>query len=338
MTRARTAAIAVAGGGVLAAAAAHVWSRHIEIDRFTVREHELRILRPGARPVRILHISDAHLVPDQQRKLSFLRHLETLKPHLVIDTGDNIASAASIPVLADAIDPLLRRPGAFVMGSNDMYAPHPKNPLRYFLSDPRPQGFTGPDREPDLPVGALRSALSAHGWVDLTNTRGSLALTGLQVDLVGVDDPHLERDEFPARAASTREGVASGGAASGEVAADEVSPSGTATDEVATEGAAPGSLRIGVAHAPYQRVLDAFVEDGVDLIFAGHTHGGQLRVPGFGALVTNCDLPRRQARGLSTWRGVPLNVSGGLGASPYSNFRFANPPEATLLTLRSRLP
>ena len=96
-------------------------------------------------------------------------------------------------------------------------------------------------------------------------------------------------------------------------------------------------LRLGVAHAPYRRVLDSFVEDGSDLILAGHTHGGQLRIPGFGALVTNCDLPRAQARGLSTWRGVPLNVSAGMGASPYSNYRFATPPEASLITLRAPL-
>jgi predicted MPP superfamily phosphohydrolase len=81
--------------------------------------------------------------------------------------------------------------------------------------------------------------------------------------------------------------------------------------------------------------------DGADMIIAGHTHGGQLRVPGYGALVTNCDLPRRMARGLhrypsadaqagpSTW----LEVSAGLGQSPYAPIRFACRPEAILLTL-----
>lgn len=316
--RGTTVAAAIGAAGVAAATGAHIWARHVEIHRFTLREAELRILPPGSRAIRILHISDIHLMPGQERKKAFLRHLAALHPHLVIDTGDNIASAASIPVLADAIDPLLRRPGAFVMGSNDMFAPHRKNPLRYFLRDPRPEGYTERDREPDLPVGSLRDALTAHGWRDLTNTRASLRLTGLQVDLVGVDDPHLERDVFPGPEAGT-------GAAGDGAAADG------ATGDVP-------HLRIGVAHAPYQRVLDAFVDDGAQLIFAGHTHGGQLRVPGFGALVTNCDLPRSQARGLSAWRGVPLNVSGGLGASPHSNVRFANPPEATLLTLRPQRP
>ena len=94
-------------------------------------------------------------------------------------------------------------------------------------------------------------------------------------------------------------------------------------------------LRLGVAHAPYRRVLDALAADGADLLLAGHTHGGQLRLPGIGAIVTNCDIPRRQARGLSSWQGVPLNVSAGMGASPYANYRLFTPPEATLLTLRA---
>lgn len=298
-------AVAGALGGVAAGAAigAHVWARHIEIHRYTLREVELGILPPGSRRIRLLHISDIHLMPDQHRKLAFLRHLATLRPHLVIDTGDNIASAASIPVLAQAIEPLLRRPGAFVMGSNDMFAPSPKNPLRYFLPDPRPEGFTQQEGV-ELPTEQLAQRLSAFGWKDLTNRRDRIDLGGLEVQLVGVDDPHLERDEVPA-------------------AKEQPVPSHGRV------------LRLGVAHAPYRRVLDAFVEDGSDLILAGHTHGGQLRVPGFGALVTNCDLPRHQARGLSTWRGVPLNVSAGMGASPYSNYRFATPPEASLITLRA---
>lgn len=302
------AALGTAGAAAATAAAAHVWARHVEIHRYTVREQELRILPPGARTIRLLHISDVHLVPDQSRKLDFLRHLATYRPHLVIDTGDNIASAAAVPVLAEAIEPLLRRPGAFVMGSNDMFAPVRKNPLRYFLPDARPAGLTE-RTDGDLPTQELARRLGEFGWKDLTNTRATIEVGGLEVRLAGVDDPHLERDRFP--------------------------------DPAPAEPTAPehgNVLRLGVAHAPYRRVLDAFVADGAELVLAGHTHGGQLRLPGYGALVTNCDIPREQARGLSTWKGVPLTVSAGMGASPYSNYRLFTPPEATLLTLRARRP
>ena len=111
---------------------------------------------------------------------------------------------------------------------------------------------------------------------------------------------------------------------------------------------------MGLVHAPYQRVLDAMVADGASVVLAGHTHGGQLAVPGWGALVTNCDLDTRRAKGVSRWwpgagrnghEGVPrprrrrprdaawLHVSAGLGTSPYAPVRFACRPEATLLTL-----
>ena len=308
MRPALAAAGALGGLGLGLAGAAHVWARHVEIHRYTLREAELRILPPGARTRRVLHISDIHLLPEQHRKLAFLEHLESLRPHLVIDTGDNIASAAAVPALAEAIEPLLRRPGAFVMGSNDMFAPMPKNPARYLLPDPRPAGLTEP-REPTLPTAELAARLSEHGWKDLTNARATIELGGLEVRLAGVDDPHLERDRMPA--------------------APSPAPRTPEHGNV---------LQVGVAHAPYRRVLDTFVADGAELILAGHTHGGQLRLPRIGALVTNCDLPRQQARGLSDWQGVPMNVSAGMGASPYSNYRLLTPPEATLLTLRARRP
>ena len=95
-----------------------------------------------------------------------------------------------------------------------------------------------------------------------------------------------------------------------------------------TSASAPWSrecLRLGVTHAPYLRVLDAMADDQLDLVFAGHTHGGQLCLPGVGALVTNCDLPRSQARGLHRRGDMWLHVSAGLGTSPTAPVRFACP-------------
>lgn len=306
------AGIALGAAGFAAAAGAHVWARHVEIHQYRVRHVAVPALPAAAAPVRLLHISDIHLMPDDHRKLAFLRSLSELEPDVVVDTGDNISDARSIAPLGEAIAPLLATPGAFVLGSNDMYAPKPKNPLRYFLKDPRPASLLSSPPPMSLPTPTLVSLLGSQGWEDLTNTTASTDLPGVRIEWSGVDDPHLERDDAP----ESFTGAAGDGARR-------------------TEDGRP-ILRVGVAHAPYRRVLDSFADLGSDLILAGHTHGGQLRVPGFGALVTNCDLPRRQAKGLSAWRGVPLHVSGGMGASPYTNYRFANPPEATLLTLVPR--
>ena len=105
-----------------------------------------------------------------------------------------------------------------------------------------------------------------------------------------------------------------------------------------------------MTHAPYQRVLDSFVGDGAGLVLAGHTHGGQVCVPGYGALTTNCDIDRRRVKGASRWwvgageqLEVPepddaawLHVSAGLGHNKYTPVRFACRPEATLITLTAK--
>ena len=75
------------------------------------------------------------------------------------------------------------------------------------------------------------------------------------------------------------------------------------------------TVTVGVAHAPYQRVLNSFVNHGAQLMLAGHTHGGQVCVPGFGALVTNCDIPREQVEGPQRLAaraalGVPQRLGG----------------------------
>jgi predicted MPP superfamily phosphohydrolase len=92
-------------------------------------------------------------------------------------------------------------------------------------------------------------------------------------------------------------------------------------------------------HSPEPRLLDQFAADGYDLLLAGHTHGGQLCLPGYGTLVTNCGIDRKRARGLhrhpvdgQAW----LHVSAGLGTSPWAPARFACRPEASLLTLVPR--
>lgn len=272
------------------------------------------MLAPGAPSIRVLHVSDIHLVPRQRDKIAFLRDLATTRPDLVIDTGDNLAHRDSLDPLLDALEPLLGAPGAFVLGSNDYYAPQPKSWSRYLRRDPRTADrITPAERDATasnlLPSGDLASRLRKAGWRDLTNRRDRLAVLGTDLDLVGVDDPHLDRDAYPA-------------------------PSPLR----------PGALRVGVTHAPYQRVLHEMHDDGARLVLAGHTHGGQLALPWFGALVTNCDLDRRRAKGLHGWPGprpdapggedsLWLHVSAGLGTSPYAPVRFACRPEATLLEL-----
>jgi predicted MPP superfamily phosphohydrolase len=230
--------------------------------------------------------------------------LAGLEPDLVVNTGDNLSHAQAVDPLLAALRPLLEFPGVFVPGSNDYFAPSLKNPASYLL---------GPSNIKPKPVPLdwprLRSGFGMGGWVDLTNRHQSLVLNGMRFDFSGVDDPHLNRERYAGW------------------------PRGTINQD------SNDHLKVAVIHAPYQRVLDHFTENGADLLLAGHTHGGQLCIPGYGALVSNCDLPTWRAKGLNDWqnngRTTPVNVSGGIGTSRFAPVRIACKPEAVLLTLTS---
>ena len=271
----------------------------IEPRNWTLRRATIPVLPAGTHPLRVLHLSDLHMTPQQHSKQRWVAGLADLEPDLVVNTGDNLAHPRAVPAVLRALQPLLKRPGVFVFGSNDYFAPQPKNPLRYLAGSRRRRSHG--DR---LPWRDLRAAFIEHGWTDLTHARREVAVGSRTLITAGVDDPHLGLDRY-------------------------------AHITGRTDPAA--GLRLGLTHSPEPRVLDAFAADGYDLVLAGHTHGGQLRLPGYGALVTNCGLDRSRARGVSRWgTHTWLHVSAGLGASPYAPVRFACPPEATLLTLVPR--
>lgn len=276
---------------LLAGAACVLYGVLVERTWYRLRRHRLDILPAGGpRSLTILHLSDLHVLRRDDRKLRFLAGLP--RADVTVVTGDFLGEPEAVERAVEAVEPTRGRLASwFVLGSNDYFAPRPLNYLAYFRRDRRRRASIR--GRPD----DLRAQLVQRGWQDLTNVREPVALDGLAVELLGLDDAHIRLHDL------------------------RVAPR-----------ALPDRFGIAVMHSPDSAPETAAL--GYDLMVAGHTHGGQVCLPLVGALVTNCTMPRRLVDGLVRMGPAVLHTSRGVGTSKYAPFRFWCRPEATILELR----
>jgi len=266
----------------------------VERRWYRLVRYRLDIL-PGGGPERltVLHLSDLHFVRRDPKKAAFLASLPPADVTVV--TGDFLAEPEGVETAVAAVRPARGRLASwFVLGSNDLYVPLPLNYLSYFRKERRRRGVRrGRANE-------LVAQLEGDGWVHLENVRLGVCLDGLDVELLGLDDPHISRQDL------------------------RVAPRERSRD-----------FGFAVAHSPDPAPELAL---GYDFMLSGHTHGGQVRLPIVGALVTNSDMPRRLVSGLARMGRMHMHISPGLGTSKYAPFRFLCRPEATVLELRRATP
>ncbi|MCU9519609.1 metallophosphoesterase [Corynebacterium sp. ES2794-CONJ1] len=286
--------------GAIAGTAA-LWWGYKECERFELEEVEVPLLSPGTLRSReafsILHISDIHMVPGQKKKQEWIADLARLKPDLVVNTGDNLSDLHAIPSLLAAIQPLFAFPGLFVFGSNDYFGPKPVNPFLYLVGRKRKVSRV------ELPWKDMRAVFLEHGWRDATHQRHEFKVSGLKVAATGVDDPHHDLDDY------------------GSIAG---APNPQA------------DMSLALVHCPEPRVLARFAADGYQLSLSGHTHGGQICLPGSMSLVTNCGIDRARAKGLHQFKHMAMYVSKGLGTSKFAPIRLFCRPSATLLKITEK--
>lgn len=300
--------VALTGTGV--GAACFAYGSLIERRWYTTRSDAIQALNwqeirpthtegmPSA--LKIMLFSDLHFRPGQEHRLDYvICAADRTQPDLIVSAGDNLEHPDGIePVIATHRVIAEAAPSAkliVALGAHDRYGPARRlNPFRYFFDKATVHKAEGERFDTDRLIVGLCDA----GWQVPVNGQGTVETILGRIHYSVVDDPHIGLEDLNA--------------------VSEPSPGNAA-------------LSIGITHAPYKRVLNHFVNNGVDLLLAGHTHGGQVRVPFYGALVSNCDLPPAQARGLSDYRGVPLLVTAGLGHSTYAPFRFACRPEVRIL-------
>lgn len=147
--------------------------------------------------------------------------------------------------------------------------------------------------------GVLKGALRAAGVVILDNTNAVIPWGDAQVVIIGVNDFYAQKHDIPK----------------------------------AFEGAPATGLRILLTHSP--ELITVMSGLSVDLVLAGHTHGGQITLPGFGPLASRSELPRRKICGVYQHNGSTVIINNGLGEGRFIPFRLLTPPEVVLITLKS---
>lgn len=272
----------------------------VERHWWAVRRFSVPCLPVGMEPLRILHLTDLHFRSGQGLKRRFLKTLSSEKWDVVVITGDLLGDPRSNEAVVSALKPIQAEfAKLFVLGSNDYYSPAFKNPLKYFKAKGHGKDAGSYKSAGANPWRDLVERLESEGWRLLQNVRTTLQLSDIEVELVGLDDAHI----------------------------------GRANPEVAEPRRSEG-FRLAIAHSP-DSARDLMDKD-FDLILCGHTHGGQVCLPFFGALVTNCDIPRAWAKGLHRQGRSWLHVSAGLGTSMFAPYRFACRPEVSVLELIPR--
>lgn len=325
---------------------------------FIQRNEGARKNSRGVKLFSVLHLSDFHLRKDRtgMKLVQFIESLKKLKPDFIFITGDLIEKDEHLPLLSDMLSGLKARIGMFaVLGVHDYFNKSPGEFLKNMLKRKK-------EYKKQNDVGRLIQKLSLEGIKVLRNESVILdsgsgpACPGIQI--AGIEDSIIRKADIE------KTFQADGNAADSftkynnqiEYKADLKAGSKNnvssfqagSTDRIIKSRIAEamrlsgrkehtlnctGKIVICLTHTPDQELLTRLSSEGADIIFSGHTHGGQVRLPVIGALLSGCNIKTKYASGLFYFRKFVLYVSRGLGEGRYSPFRFYCQPEATLINV-----
>lgn len=251
-------------------------------------------VRPGTPSLSILHISDTHLQAKDERRAAWVKSI----PQRLGSLPDLVLATGDFIEDNSGVSTAVSVLNALEarLGRYYVLGSHDYYVSRFRLPTSYFAKHHTPIKAQRADTLALETGLREKGWTPLTNSAHVIDSPAGPVRVAGVDDPYLNRHS---------------------------------TDHIKRD---PGDVAaIALVHAP--DVVSEWILADFDLVLGGHTHGGQVRVPGMGALVTNCDLPTQLASGLRRIGHGWLHVSPGLGTGRFTPIRFACRPEATLLQL-----
>ena len=293
-------AIALAGVVVinLGASLALVWGAFIESQRLGLSKVSLSVgsYPQGAPPLRLLQISDLHVERFARREEQLLCMVREIAPDLILLTGDYVN-------LSYVDDPIAHADARRVLAalSSDGESLVPGGVYAVLGSPPV-------DRESaslfdGLTIRLLRDEVEIIDLPALPDAQQRADVRGSQLALIGLDCSHdSERDAQWLAAVST------------QLPRDAV--------------------RVLLYHSP--ELIPFATELGIDLYLCGHTHGGQVRLPGYGAILTSSELGKQYDMGYYRSGDTHLYVSRGIGMEGLGapRVRFLCPPEITLFSMQ----
>ena len=280
-----------------------VYTICIEPYRFRAVEARMRTSGNLGAGLRILHISDLHMRGGDTAKLAFLKGLREIAVDLVFVTGDMIEDDSGIDQCVEALSGFGPGIGIFaVFGAHDRWYSR----LWNVVLDLSVGGYhEGPPNNFER----LKRELEGAGVVCLVNESRRIplpkpAVAGspqvAEVWIVGIDDMFVNLDDL----------------------------------DGALTGIPRDADRILLTHAVESP--EELAAHGFAAVFAGHSHGGQVRLPFFGPLMTRSNLRREHASGVFEVEGTPFHINNGIGAGRWTPFRLLCPPEATVIELEGR--
>ncbi len=282
------AALSVVTAAQLGITVVSFYATWIEPFRIQVaREHLRSPQLQDTECYRLLHISDLHVERITARELTLLELVESLKPDLIVLTGDylNLSSVRDARAQAGArelLAALCERSGPGHRDRVPVFAITGSPPVD--LKGVVPEIFEG------LPIIWLQDEV-----VHLETSGGNISIVGLRCTRERMRDAARLRDLL--------------------VSVPE------------------DHFVVLLYHSP--DLMPDVVELGVDLYLCGHTHGGQIRLPLFGAVITSSAFWKRYEMGRYEEKGTTLYVSRGLGMEGLGapRARFLSSPEIIEWTL-----
>ncbi|MFC2145050.1 metallophosphoesterase [Actinomycetota bacterium] len=279
----------------------------------------------------ILHLSDFHLRKTFKGKklFDFIQTLKDQKYDLILITGDMVENMSNVDYLIEMLSPLKARFGKFaVLGVHDHYNKAFYEFIRNMLKRRISYDAINDTKE-------LSRKLKTIGIDILSNESKILKMPGGDIgdiEIIGLDDPVIKKLDL-SKAFSVIDPLKEGDIVDDsnyrEISGELFNMDGTYVHRLNSIG----RLRLALLHTPDSHVLSTLHKKDVDIVFSGHTHGGQVRLPLIGAIISGCRIKTRFASGLFYLQKMVLYISRGLGEGKYSQFRLYCPPEASIITI-----